>query len=651
MKRFLSSVAANLIASATLHAVTIHGYLDISNSVVINQEKSASDALAISGTYAGVTGAVEVNASAVQTANSYSFTAEGETSLVGSPNFCDAYAMAGCTTDPAGHGVTGVHWAYVTPDLLSFQYNNPYTGLKKFVFTKPMRFTGSYSVSGGSRVPSFKGTIFSESGTLTWTRGNGTKSKQTAFGSEPLEIVTADQPYGYYESFIGTVAPGTYYVGAAAVWVSRGATDQGARKGSMSFRINFSPEPKIIGKANQIKGTVKVVRDGVRASLQEGDPIYVGDMVETDPKSFVKLGFEDQTMMTVGPNSAAKVEAFANKSPGVISLLKGFIRAEVEKQASKDGAAAKLIIKTSNGGMGVRGTEFEVSYGEKDGKATSTVDVTEGVVELIDYLRGDIRKISAGKSGSVVGPVKNAAPSLAPEIAVYDSKFKALSSGRSKVKWGKVPFKGGGRELTFKIKNIWTANLKDIALDITGEHASDFKIIAEPATMLKGGASSDFTVRFKPSASGPRTATLRIASNDEDENPFEIALVGNGVVGGPAIAVTRSAGSQLISLSSNPIFGSVKIGDPGRIKAFVLKNQGSSPLEVLSAKLRGAHPTDFQLVGTLPDEIKPGESVWLKVRFRPKTEGLRSAKLRITCGGADGKPVDVFLNGQGQTSQ
>lgn len=37
-----------------------------------------------------------------------------------------------------------------------------------------------------------------------------------------------------------------------------------------------------------------------------------------------------------------------------------------------------------------------------------------------------------------------------------------------------------------------------------------------------------FAVTFSPSALGPRTATLHLASNDEDENPFDIQVVGDG---------------------------------------------------------------------------------------------------------------------------
>ena len=49
------------------------------------------------------------------------------------------------------------------------------------------------------------------------------------------------------------------------------------------------------------------------------------------------------------------------------------------------------------------------------------------------------------------------------------------------------------------------------------------------STTVAPGGSTTFTVTFTPSASGTRNATLHIASNDADENPFDVALSGNGL--------------------------------------------------------------------------------------------------------------------------
>ena len=50
-------------------------------------------------------------------------------------------------------------------------------------------------------------------------------------------------------------------------------------------------------------------------------------------------------------------------------------------------------------------------------------------------------------------------------------------------------------------------------------------------------------VRFTPTATGLRTATLSIANNDSNENPYTVALTGSST--GPDIAVEQPAGLAL----------------------------------------------------------------------------------------------------------
>ena len=48
-----------------------------------------------------------------------------------------------------------------------------------------------------------------------------------------------------------------------------------------------------------------------------------------------------------------------------------------------------------------------------------------------------------------------------------------------------------------------------------------------PATVA-GLGSTTFTVTFNPSALGLRSATVSIANNDADENPYDFAIQGTG---------------------------------------------------------------------------------------------------------------------------
>lgn len=64
-------------------------------------------------------------------------------------------------------------------------------------------------------------------------------------------------------------------------------------------------------------------------------------------------------------------------------------------------------------------------------------------------------------------------------------------------------------------------------MTIDGEGGGDYVLNTTGAcTLLPPGGSTTFSIAFKPTgaASGNRLAAIRIASNDEDENPFDIAL-------------------------------------------------------------------------------------------------------------------------------
>jgi GEVED domain/FG-GAP-like repeat len=68
------------------------------------------------------------------------------------------------------------------------------------------------------------------------------------------------------------------------------------------------------------------------------------------------------------------------------------------------------------------------------------------------------------------------------------------------------------------------------AVTISGANASDFTVAVPPSsTVSPGGGVAAFTIVFNPSSSGIRSATVSIANNDLDENPFEFAIAGLGV--------------------------------------------------------------------------------------------------------------------------
>ena len=84
---------------------------------------------------------------------------------------------------------------------------------------------------------------------------------------------------------------------------------------------------------------------------------------------------------------------------------------------------------------------------------------------------------------------------------------------------------------TFTIENTGTEALSLTGTPIvviSGAEASDFTVALEPAGSVAAGASTTFQVTFDPSAAGVRTATVSIANDDANEDPYDFAIQGFG---------------------------------------------------------------------------------------------------------------------------
>ncbi|MEK7954390.1 choice-of-anchor D domain-containing protein [Luteolibacter soli] len=115
----------------------------------------------------------------------------------------------------------------------------------------------------------------------------------------------------------------------------------------------------------------------------------------------------------------------------------------------------------------------------------------------------------------------------APEIAIEHEGSGELATGGT-ADFGAVAMgDGGGGSTTFTILNTGITTLSITDISTFGGNAVDFAIVASNRPFnISAENDTTFTVVFTPSAAGLRATTLRIASNDADENPFLIQLTG-----------------------------------------------------------------------------------------------------------------------------
>ncbi|WP_432672668.1 GEVED domain-containing protein [Flavobacterium sp. SM2513] len=91
---------------------------------------------------------------------------------------------------------------------------------------------------------------------------------------------------------------------------------------------------------------------------------------------------------------------------------------------------------------------------------------------------------------------------------------------------------GGTVVRTFTIENTGTSALtlsgSSPYVAISGTNAADFSVTAIPSASIGATSSTTFNITFAPSALGSRSATLTIANNDSDEDPYVFAIRGEG---------------------------------------------------------------------------------------------------------------------------
>ncbi|MFA7649297.1 MAG: GEVED domain-containing protein [Flavobacteriaceae bacterium] len=101
------------------------------------------------------------------------------------------------------------------------------------------------------------------------------------------------------------------------------------------------------------------------------------------------------------------------------------------------------------------------------------------------------------------------------------------------------------KEFTIENIGLTTLNLTGSPLvEITGTDPNDFVVSQQPASnTVESGSSVSFQIKFAPTSTGIRTATISISNDDSDENPYTFDVQGTGVCSyTPEIAANPDTG-------------------------------------------------------------------------------------------------------------
>ncbi|MBN1475766.1 choice-of-anchor D domain-containing protein, partial [Candidatus Sumerlaeota bacterium] len=197
---------------------------------------------------------------------------------------------------------------------------------------------------------------------------------------------------------------------------------------------------------------------------------------------------------------------------------------------------------------------------------------------------------------------------------------------------------GATASQTVTITNIGTATLSITSVTRVGTQPGAFLITADSGeTTLAPTQSRTVDVAFDPGTPEPKSAILRIASDDTDEPTVDVALSGTAI-------------DQEINVSpSSAPFGDVEEGTgPSAPINVTITNTGTNTLSIFSVTLSNNLDQQFAITGdTGGSALAPSASRIVTLVFNPTLVGPQTADLEIASDDTNESLVVVPLTGNG----
>jgi len=116
---------------------------------------------------------------------------------------------------------------------------------------------------------------------------------------------------------------------------------------------------------------------------------------------------------------------------------------------------------------------------------------------------------------------------------------------------------------SFNIANSGSASLTisgSPRVVLSGANAADFSVITQPDPSVAASANSAFAIRFAPSATGVRNATVTVQNNDPSERSYTFAIKGTGIAVPTAPTLTSTSPASGADDNSPKVIGSADSG-------------------------------------------------------------------------------------------
>jgi hypothetical protein len=210
----------------------------------------------------------------------------------------------------------------------------------------------------------------------------------------------------------------------------------------------------------------------------------------------------------------------------------------------------------------------------------------------------------------------------------------ALAISPASFAFGSTPVGNSSAVQAFTVTNTGGSPTGTVAATLAGPDLAHFSVTGTTCTSnLAAGASCAVSVRFQPTSTGNKTASLSVSASPG--GTVTSALTGTGV-----------AGAQLTISPPTQDFGNIAVTIPSGPRSFTISNTGGLPAAGLTVTLAGADAIHFVIVSnTCPASLNPGANCVVDVRFLPLSTGARSVLL--TASSTSGSTASATLTGTG----
>lgn len=210
------------------------------------------------------------------------------------------------------------------------------------------------------------------------------------------------------------------------------------------------------------------------------------------------LGYDDNDPTSSGANDYARITDF-NSNDDVIQLY---------------GVQSDYVLVES-------GTDTRLFVDKAGGEPDELIAIIDGVTNLSLNSRAFVYVQPAPAGPEIV--------ILGNDYEIVNGSFSPNSNDHTY--FGSAHVSDGTIIRTFTIFNTGSTDLSltgSILVVLDGVHAVDFEVIEQPSSPILPGESTTFQIQFDPSDLGIRYATVTIANNDSDENPYTFTIQGTG---------------------------------------------------------------------------------------------------------------------------